>query len=218
LPQPQNLPEEVTIDPNLLDGFLSVDLGPLPAPDACVFAELARALTQRRRVRMRYASASSGRTTDRTVDPYRVFNLRGTWYLAAYDRQHAAVRDFALHRIRKLEMLDERYRIDPAFDFRRYMADAFSIEKGGKVVKVAVRFAPRQARWIRECKWHATASVQDRLDGGCVLRMQVAGLGEVKRWIMQFGAEAEVLSPASLRREVAAEMRAAARQYRLEIR
>jgi predicted DNA-binding transcriptional regulator YafY len=39
-----------------------------------------------------------------------------------------------------------------------------------------------------------------------VLRLRVAGLEEVKRWVMQFGPEAEVLAPKRLREEVAASL------------
>jgi predicted DNA-binding transcriptional regulator YafY len=210
----QSLPSEITIDPNPLEGLLSLDLGPTASPAPETFARVVEAAARRRRLTMRYTSLTrGGKTTDRTVDPYRVYNLHGDWYLAAFDHRRRRMLDFALHRIRTLEILDEGFAADPAFDFAAYMKDSFSIEKGAKPVGVAIRFAARQARWIRERRWHPTAKVQDLLDGGCVLRMRVAGLGEVKRWVMQFGAEAEVLSPASLRRAVAADLRAAARQY-----
>jgi predicted DNA-binding transcriptional regulator YafY len=209
----QSLPEQVTVDANTLDGFLSLDLGPLAAPDPEVFKRVVDAASRQRRLRMTYTSLTRGKTSERIVDPYRVYNLRGDWYLAAFDPRHHAVRDFALHRIQSPVVLDEGFAVDPSFDFAAYMKDAFSIEKGVKPLTVAVRFGPRQARWIRERRWHPTARIQDRLDGGCVLRMQVAGLGEVKRWVMQFGAEAEVLAPKSLRSAVAEDLRAAARCY-----
>jgi predicted DNA-binding transcriptional regulator YafY len=209
----QCLPEQVTIDPNTLDGFLSLDLGPLAAPDPEVFKRVVEAASRGRRLRMTYTSLTRGKTAERTVDPYRVYNLRGDWYVAAFDPSHSAVRDFALQRIHSPVVLDETFTVDPSFDFAAYMKDAFSIEKGAKPIDVAVRFGPRQARWIRERRWHPTARIQDRIDGGCVLRMQVAGLGEVRRWVMQFGAEAEVLAPKSLREAVAQELRAATRAY-----
>jgi len=84
------------------------------------------------------------------------------------------------------------------------MANAFGIEKGGPVANVAIRFSERQARWIREIPWHRTARTQERLDGGCVLRMRVAMTEELVRWVMQFGAQAEVLAPKSLRSRLAA--------------
>ena len=93
------------------------------------------------------------------------------------------------------------------------MAEAFSIEKGGPPVNVAIRFAPRQARWIRERRWHRSARIQDRLDEGCVLRMRVAVTSELRRWVMQFGEEAEVLAPRSFRDAIARELRAASKAY-----
>ena len=78
-------------------------------------------------------------------------------------------------------------------------------------MEVVIRFTPHQARWIRERKWHSTARVEGLLDGGCLLRLRVGGLGEVQRWVMQFGAEAEVLKPAGLRKRVRAELHRACR-------
>jgi predicted DNA-binding transcriptional regulator YafY len=208
------LPEEVSVSPDTIDACLSLDIGPVHTPDAHVFAGVLAALRLRRAALVRYRSLNSGRTTDRRIHPYHVFNHRGDWYVAAWDDRRRAVRDFALHRIRRMTTTTERYEILPSFDAKAYLGQAFAIEKGGKPVEVAIRFVPRQARWIRERRWHATARVQGTIDGGCVLRLRVSGLDEVRRWVMQFGSEAEVLAPVTLRREVAAELAAAAEAYR----
>jgi predicted DNA-binding transcriptional regulator YafY len=208
------MPETVSVSPDTLDSFLTLEVGPTHTPDAATFAAVLSALRLRRTALIRYRSLNSGRTMDRRVRPYHVFNHRGDWYVAAWDERRAEVRDFALHRIRRATLTIERYAIPKDFDFHRYVADAFAIEKGSRPVEVAVRFAPRQARWIRERKWHPTARIEERLDGGCVLRLRVAGLGEVKRWVMQFGDEAEVLAPQRLRQEVAARLDQALSLYR----
>jgi predicted DNA-binding transcriptional regulator YafY len=208
------LPEEVSVDPNPIEEFLSLDLGRLVNPDAGTFRAVVAALQRRRRLAIRYTSLSRGKTEDRTVDPYHVYNLRGTWYIAAFDKKRKAVRDFALHRIRSAQELPESYTIDRSFRFAKYMADSFGIEKGSRPVTVAIRFGPRQARWTRERRWHPTQRIQERLDGGCILRMKVAGLDEVKRWVMQFGEEAEVLAPHRLRRDVITSLDRARSLYR----
>ena len=79
---------------------------------------------------------------------------------------------------------------------------------------VAIRFAPRQARWIRERRWHPPARLQEQLDGGVVLHLHIAETTEIRRWVLQFGHEAEVLSPESLRKEVAKDLAAALAAYR----
>jgi predicted DNA-binding transcriptional regulator YafY len=208
------LPDEVSVSPDLLDAALSLDIGPVHVPEAAVFGELLTSLRLRRTALVRYRSLHSGRTADRRLRPYHVFNHRGDWYVAAWDEGRRAVRDFALHRMQRITVSTDRYEIPADFDARQYLGEAFAIEKGGKPAEVAIRFAPRQSRWIRERRWHPTARIEERLDGGCVLRVRVAGLGEIRRWVLQFGEEAEVLRPARLRREVAEALASALSKYR----
>jgi predicted DNA-binding transcriptional regulator YafY len=196
------LPQEVRVSPARLDDFLSFDAGPLHTPDAAVFRAVLAAQRLRRRLLIRYRSLSSDRTSDRRVHPYHVFNHRGDWYLAAFDEPRKEVRIFALHRIRRATPTTGSYELPVDFNIRRYMSDAFGVQKGGKPVNVSIRFAPRQARWIRERRWHRSARVQEGLDGGLVLNLKVAETSEIVRWVLQFGHEAEVLEPASLREAV----------------
>jgi predicted DNA-binding transcriptional regulator YafY len=208
------LPEEVKVAPESLDAYLSLDLGPVHTPEAAVFGDVLVALRRRRRALVRYQSLSSGRTTYRRIHAYHVFNVRGNWYVAAWDENRKAVRDFAIHRIRRITVTTDAYEIPREFDFKKYTAESFGIEKGTRAAEVVIRFGPRQARWIRERKWHRSARIQLEIGGGLVLRLRVAETSELRRWVLQFGSEAEVLAPASLRRSVAEELRAAAAPYR----
>jgi predicted DNA-binding transcriptional regulator YafY len=208
------LPQEVRVSPSVLDDYLSFDAGPLHTPDAAVFRSVLAARRLKRRLLVRYRSLSSDRTTERRIHAYQVFNHRGDWYLAGWDEARKAVRIFALHRIRRAFVTTGSYEIPPDFNFRRYMADAFGIQKGDKPVPVAIRFAPRQARWIRERRWHRSAKVQEGLDGSLVLTMRVAETSEIVRWVLQFGHEAEVLEPLSLRATVAEQLKTALAAYR----
>ncbi len=208
------LPQEVRVSPAKLDDFLSFDAGPLHTPDAEVFRAVLAALRLRRRVLIRYRSLSSDRTTERRVHPYHVFNHRGDWYLAAFDEARKDVRIFALHRIRRATPTTGSYELPPDFSFAKYMADAFGVQKGDKPVSVSIRFAPRQARWIRERRWHRSAKVQESLDGSLVLNLTIAETSEIVRWVLQFGSEAEVLEPPSLRAAVAEQLAASLAAYR----
>lgn len=206
-------PEDVTVDPGHLESYLSLDLGAITEPDPEIFTVVIDGLTRRHRLRIRYSSMSSGRTANRVVDPYHIYNLRGSWYLAAHDQLRDEVRDFALQRIESVKILQERYEIRDDWSFDAYMADSLGIEKGGQPVTVKIRFSARQARRVREKDWHQTMEIRDRRDGGCVLTMSIAGLDEVKRWVMRFGAEAKVLQPKSLRDSIVAELKAMRRMY-----
>jgi predicted DNA-binding transcriptional regulator YafY len=208
------LPGEMRVSPASLDDFLSFDPGPLHLPDPRVFRDVLAAQRLRRKLLVRYRSLSSNRTAQRRIHPYHVFNHRGDWYVAAWDEKRGEVRIFALHRIRRATPTTESYEMPKGFSFRQYMADAFAIQKGEKAVDVSIRFAPRQARWIRERRWHRSARVQEALDGSLVLHLKVAETSEIRRWVLQFGSEAEVLRPPSLRRAVAEELAKAQAAYR----
>ncbi|MCM2254232.1 MAG: WYL domain-containing protein [Vicinamibacteria bacterium] len=208
------LPHLVPVSPELVQDYLSFDAGALHTPDADVFRTLLRAWQQRRRVRVRYRSLNANRTASRNLAPYHVANHRGDWYVAAHDPNHEDVRLFALHRCLSAELTDEAYEVPGDFSYERFMSGAFGMMRGGAPREVAIRFAARQGRWIRERKWHRTARVEVQADGDVILRMRVAETSGVRRWLMQFGSEAEVLEPEDLRREVARDLSRALAQYR----
>jgi predicted DNA-binding transcriptional regulator YafY len=204
----------VRVSPSDLDDFLSFRPGPLHTPDAEIFRDVLGAQRLGRKLLIRYRSLSANRTRQRRVHPYHLFNHHGDWYLAAWDERRKDIRIFALHRIRRAVVTTERFEMPPRFSFKKFMADAFGIQKGEKPVDVSIRFAVRQARWIRERKWHPTARVQEEMGGRIVLHLKVAETSEIQRWVMQFGNEAEVLTPASLRRAVKEDLQAAVKLYR----
>jgi predicted DNA-binding transcriptional regulator YafY len=208
------LPEQVRVSPSTLDDFLSFDPGPLHTPDVGVFRDVLAAQHARQKLVIRYRSLSSNITGQRRIHPYHLFNHHGDWYVLAWDERHGEIRIFALHRIQRVNQTTEAFEIPPRFSFKKFMKDAFAIQQGGRPVDVSIRFAARQARWIRERKWHSSARLQEEIGGGLVLHLKVAETCEIKRWVMQYGQEAEVLKPASLREAVREELQAAAKLYR----
>ena len=68
-----------------------------------------------------------------------------------------------------------------------------------EVHTVKVRISPGWARWVGEKIWHESQKAQKKGDGSLELTFRVAGLDEIKRWILSFGPEAVVLEPETLR-------------------
>jgi hypothetical protein len=65
-----------------------------------------------------------------------------------------------------------------------------------------VRFSKRIAPYIRETCWHSSQKITPQSDGGILFQVEVSEPKEVGWWVLQWGAEAEVLEPKSLRREL----------------
>jgi predicted DNA-binding transcriptional regulator YafY len=61
--------------------------------------------------------------------------------------------------------------------------------------------------------WHRSQRLTELPDGGLELTVTVAGIVEIRPWILSWGDGVEVLEPESLRVSVAEAVRAAAAQY-----
>ncbi len=184
-----------------------------PNVNAQLLVEMHHAIQEQLQVRMRYYTASRDDWSERTVNPHHIYNMRGDWYLFAFDQNRNEMRNFHLGRVDWWQVLAEGFERVPNFSPGDWMRSAFQNERG-EPQDVAIRFDAHQAPWIRERQWHETQlPLEESPDGGVILRFRVGGLGEVKRWVMQYGCHAEVLAPESLRQDVAEEMQRAARNY-----
>ncbi len=168
-----------------------------------------RGTQERRLLRLSYYSAHRDAHTERVVRPHHLLHWRGEPYLIAWCETRHGWRDFFLGRIREWELLPRRdaFTRDPDFDTEAYLRDGFALRHGEALVTVRVRFSPYQARWIRERCYHPSQQCREREDGGLEMTLEVAGTAEVKRWLLGYGAEVEVLAPPSLRSELAADVK-----------
>jgi len=83
----------------------------------------------------------------------------------------------------------------------------------GKPQNVRIRFASEVAGYISEKIWHRTQKIKPQKDGSLIFEATVAGTDEIKFWLMTWGSKAEVLAPAALRDEIAAEAKAMLQNY-----
>lgn len=207
------LKEKVTVSLEELRTCYTFATSPVVAVKEELLLDLDRAIRERRRVKMHYYTASRDVQQTRVVEPYHLYNLRGDWYLIAFDHLRQAVRTFHAGRVAWWEVLPDHFERDSGFSVETWMAQAFQMERGEEPVEVVIRFDAYQARYIRERRWHATQEVEELPDGGLILRFRTGGLAEVKRWVMSYGPHAEVLAPESLRDEVATEAGAVVALY-----
>ena len=61
------------------------------------------------------------------------------------------------------------------------------------------------AGYIKEKTWHETQKLEEMDDGSVIFQAEVAGLQEIKFWLLTWGAKARVLEPEALHREICEE-------------
>lgn len=210
------LPEDkITVDFYEIARTISFDPGPVRS-DAKeeIFDQLSQAIASSQTVAMEYFSQYRNEMTRRQVDPYHLHNYQGDWYVSGYCHWRQDLRDFALTRIHRLRVLEQVFSIPAGFDKAAYLKNQFGIEKGGAPQEVVLRFSPTQARWMLEKVWHSTEQKLPQPGGALLLKMHVPVTSELKRWVMSYGREVEVIGPPELREMVRQEIEELAARYR----
>lgn len=173
----------------------------LQAPAADYLPAIQSALVERRRLRLRYYSMSRAAETERRVDPYHLTYWNGGLYLIGHCHLRRDVRMFAVERIRGLERVEETFEVPPDFNPEDYLRSAWGMMRGDLVV-VRVAFSGAVAPYIRERLWHPSQEIREVPGARLELTLRVADTLEVRRWLLGFGADAEVIEPASLREAI----------------
>ncbi len=163
-------------------------------------------------IEIRYRTGSTGTVRTRKLDPYRVWYRSGGLYVIGHDHRSDEIRTFAVDRIERIEATDEPFSVPESFDFDEYTAASFGVASE-PATSVQIRFAARVRTYIEERTWHPSQQLETRPDGDLELRLEVGSTAELRSWILSFGADAEVLGPAALRSEIAAQLADAAAQY-----
>lgn len=111
---------------------------------------------------------------------------------------------FRVNRIKRLTCLGIRVPTPRvSYNFRERHHYSFSVFVGGPPQRVRIRFRPAVRQYITETRWHASQQIEDLPDGSVLWTVEVSEPREVGWWALQWGANAEVLEPESLRQEMA---------------
>ncbi|MBL0919082.1 MAG: YafY family transcriptional regulator [Hydrogenophaga sp.] len=173
--------------------------------------EAAQAVWSGRRLRVDYASWRG--PSQRDLDPLGLVLKAGAWYLAARETGQAEVRTYRLASVRSLTVLGSGFRRPRRFDLARYwQASSARFEAGLRPLEALVLVSPRGMGWLEHTRSRFTEAAV--VPGGQVpagWRCVVWPLESVEhgaRQILGYGAEVEVLEPAALRAEIAAQAEA----------
>jgi proteasome accessory factor C len=169
------------------------------SPAGEVLERLRQAAAERRACRISYVKSGSPMAEPRTIEPYALLFAERWWYAVSFCRDRQAIRLFRVDRVLEADALVERFTVPADFDVRAHAPEGRAFVSGA-AAEAVVRYGPRIAAWIREQFPAAEASD----DGSVFVRHPVADPAWLVRHVLQYGRDAEVVSPASLREVVRA--------------
>ncbi len=169
--------------------------------EGSVFADVDRAIAERRRLWIRYYSPARDELTEREVDPIRLFAV-GHTYFEAWCRLSEDRRMFRLDRVAEIKLLDapaDPPRIEPRD------LSAGLVQPAGDDPEVVVEVGPG-GRWVAEYYPHDSA--EELPDGGLRVTLRTPDPGSLRRLALRLGRDGRIVSP----RALADSARAAAQQ------
>jgi hypothetical protein len=174
------------------------------------------AMTEGQKLRISYMKYTSSQAESLTLHPYAVKEFAKRWYLVAHCEERNALRVYGLDRIMGLEVIDGKFKMPSGFDVDELFATSFGTYiPEGKAELITFRTTAKEARFLRDLPLHAS---QEELKGSDKEHVTFSiFVYPNESLIMEFckhGSRLEVLSPESVRQEVAEQLRAAADLYK----
>ncbi|MFJ9040602.1 helix-turn-helix transcriptional regulator [Streptomyces sp. NPDC102406] len=166
-----------------------------------VFADVDRAISERRRLWIRYYSPARDEVTEREIDPIRLVSV-GHTYVEAWCRRSEARRTFRLDRVAEIRVLDEAA-APPQVELRDLSEGL--VQPAAEDPEVVVEVGPG-GRWVAEYYPHDSA--EELPDGGLRITLRTPEPSSLRRLALRLGRDGHIVSPA----ELAASARDAARE------
>ena len=170
------------------------------------FNKLKEAINDEKRIDVNYYSMSSNQTTKRKLDPYNLFFNNGAPYLYAYCHLREEKRIFRIDRIKELQLTAETYKLPDDFSLAEELDNAWGVEQGKEEMEVEVEFSGRAARFVPEYHWSDKQEIKSISKNEIIFKVKTSSREEIKKWILGYGSEAEVLQPDDLRKEIKQEI------------
>jgi len=161
------------------------------AGSAAHLSVMRSAIRHHQKVRIRYRAGGATESTVRDVSPHALLFAEQMWYVAAAN-DDGEPRFYRLDRIESVEQLAERFEPD-ASAMSRVLESGRAFDSDSER-RMTVRYSPRVARWVAEREGKELAS-----DGSLTMEHVVADDSWAIRHVLQYGPDAEILEPESLR-------------------
>lgn len=175
--------------------------------DEAVFHKAMDSLFRDEPLKILYYTPHKHEKTERVIRPLHLLCYMGSWHLIAFCTLKNELRDFSLSRIRNIETLSQSINLPADLPpIRDYINRNFGLMIGPESVDICLRFTPEVADWISEQIWHSGQEIYPNEDGSICVKFPVADFREIRREIMKYGGDVEVLSPPQLREEIRSEI------------
>lgn len=167
-----------------------------------LFRQLEQTIITRRKIAFSYRREKD--IKDYTgIEPYKMVNHKGIWYLAAKD--NGKLKTFGFTRIDGLMVSESHFDADPSVD--SHLADEDGIWFGATKTEIRLRIAKDVASYFRRRKLIANQVIEEELDdGGLIVSAKVGHPNQVLPIVRYWIPHIRILGPEGLQLEMEQEI------------
>jgi len=178
-----------------------------------IIDNITSAIMQQKTCCVDYHSFSDDQIKKLNIDPLAFYEWNGGLYLFVRLTGQYDIRLLAVERITNLSATRDSYEYPDDFDPATLLDGAFGLIYDDPI-SVTIKFSAGQARYIEERQRAKDQKIEKKKDGSIILSMKTSGWFEVKKWLLSYGADAELLAPADKRKEMKKETKQLADLYK----
>ena len=172
------------------------------------------AMTECRELSISYRKYTSSEADIYTVRPYAVKEASRRWYLIGYCVERKGLRVYGLDRLIDISETGRTFRMESGFDIDEIFATSFGIylpDGPGQTIKF--RTDAKNAMYLRDLPIHHSQEEISSEGDSVTFSIFVCPDKALTMEFCKYGSRIEVLSPESVRKEVAEELRRASGLY-----
>lgn len=167
------------------------------------FRQLEQAILARHKISYDYRK-NEGPKTYADVEPYKLVNHDGIWYLAGKDGNK--LKAFTFSKIDRLQVSDSSFAADPAVE--KTLAAEDDIWLNNKKLEVVLKISAPVADYFKRRKLVASQVIEKELeDGGLIVSAKVAHINQILPTVRQWIPHIRIISPEGLQAEMEKEIR-----------
>ena len=172
------------------------------------------AMTECRELSISYRKYTSSEADIYTVRPYAVKEASRRWYLIGYCVERKGLRVYGLDRLIDISETGRTFRMESGFDIDEIFATSFGIYlPDGPGQTIRFRTDAKNAMYLRDLPIHHSQEEISSEGDSVTFSIFVCPDKALTMEFCKYGSRIEVLSPESVRKEVAEELRRASGLY-----
>lgn len=167
--------------------------------DSNVFARIFQCWMYHKSALISYQGPHEQNETERQIDPYIINYYNSAWYIKAYCHLRNDIRDFAIHRIKSVQMLLKTF--DLPADINRIMpkGQPFDFDK---INNIEAWCSPEITPYILERQDAYDQTYEMNEDGSLNLHIKSAPWHSIVKWVLSEGGKVKIIKPESLAQDI----------------